>query len=125
MPESHSGSLAKQSHSDTTPESCWGCRKSSGGVSASFTDTRKKGCHGEGVPDVLQSTTSSTSHSYIVQCGTIPQFLDREALLPIGVCLVWLRVSIFSLGATLNYSIISNGLTFRLLWLIIPLSGRR
>ena len=32
---------------------------------------------GDGAPDVLQSTTSSTLLSFVVQVSTLPQFLDK------------------------------------------------
>ena len=34
-------------------------------------------------------------------------------LITIGLCLIWCRITIFSLGVTLCYSIISGGLTYR------------
>ena len=54
-----------------------GGRKYTGGsIPASSTDPRKKGSHGDGIPDALQLTTS-TSSSSVVQVGTLPKFLDQ------------------------------------------------
>ena len=80
---------------------------------------------GTGIPEVLQSTTLSASSSSVVQVGTLPQiFNQRKALLPKCLCLIWLKVTIFSLGAVLIFCIISNGLTSRLLQIIFLLSRK-
>ena len=52
-------------------------------------------------------------------------YINGEVLLPIGLCLIWLKVTIFSLGAILCNSVKSNGLRLRLLQLIILLCRRR
>ena len=50
-----------------------------------------------GIPDVLQYPTLSPSPSSVVQVGTLPQYLGlwKAELLP-SLCLIWLRVTIFS-----------------------------
>ena len=56
---------------------------------------------------------------------TLPKFfISGKALLPIGLCWIWLKVTIFSIGTTSHYSVISKSLTLRLLWFMIPLSRR-
>ena len=62
---------------DARTESCQGGSKSLENASASFTDSQKKVSHGGGIPDVLQSITSSTSSTSVVQVGTLPSFLDQ------------------------------------------------
>ena len=58
-------------------------RKSVGGASLSSDDSKKKGSHGDSIPEVLQSLTSSPSSSLVVQVGTLPKFLiNGEILLP-------------------------------------------
>ena len=52
-------------------------RKSSAAASVSSADCRMKGNHEIAFPDVLQSTTSSTSSLYVVQVGTLPRYLDQ------------------------------------------------
>ena len=70
-----------------------------------------RGAMGDSVPDVLQSTTSSSS---VVQVDTFSQFLNQwRSIFPTGLCFVWLRVTIFSLGLILPCSVMSSGL---LLW---------
>ena len=51
--------------------------------------TLRRGTMRNGIPDVLQSITLLTSSSSVVQVG---------ALLPIGLCLIWLKATIFFLG---------------------------
>ena len=68
--------MAKEAHLDTRTENHQGGLKSALGASASSTDSGKKGSHGDGVSDVLQSTTSSPSSSSVVQVGTLP-LLDQ------------------------------------------------
>ena len=77
MLESSDGFFTKKPDLDTRIESCKGGRKSSGGASGSSTNSRKKGSIGDGTSDVVQSITSSTSSSSIVQVGTLSQFLDQ------------------------------------------------
>ena len=48
-----------------------------------------------------------------------------EALLPIGLCIIWLRVTIFSIDALLHHYLSLNNVTIRLLQLIILLTRRR
>ena len=51
---------------------------------------RRRGVMGDYIPDVLQSLTSSSSSSSVVQVGTLPKLLDNgEVLFPIGLCLIW------------------------------------
>ena len=62
-----------ESHQDSDESSGHWCHGS--------TDSRKV-CHGDSIPYMLQSTTSSTSSSSIVQVGTFPRFkFSGEALL--------------------------------------------
>ena len=73
MSESSEDSIAEKPHSDPRTESCQSGRKSSsGGASGSVADSKKNGAVGDGIADVLQSTTSS-----VVQVGTLPHFLDQ------------------------------------------------
>ena len=44
--------------------------------SVSLADSAKKGGHGDKLPDVLQSTSSSPSSSSVVMVGTLPQSMD-------------------------------------------------
>ena len=49
---------------------------------------RRRGTIQDGIPDMVPSTTSSTSSSSIVQLGTLPWFwISGEALLLKGLCL--------------------------------------
>ena len=48
----------------------------------------------------------------------------RGALLPTGLCLIWLRVIIFHLDLVLPCSIVSSGSILRQLQVIIPLSRK-
>ena len=71
-------------------------------LSASSADARKKGAMGVGTPDVSQSTASSPSSSSVLQVCMLSHFwISGEALLQIGLCLIWYRVTIFSLGHVL------------------------
>ena len=48
---------------------------------------------GDGIPDVLQSTTFY--HPFIL-CRLVHHqkfYISGEALLPVGVCVMWLRVT--------------------------------
>ena len=74
-------------------------------MSTSSTDSRKKGAMGDGVPDMLHSTTSSPSSSSVAEVGTLPKMFrsNGQVLLTIGLHLIWLKVIIFHLGATLCY----------------------
>ena len=66
----------------------------------------------EGVPDMLQFLNLSPSSSYVVQVGTIPQFVDQwRNITSNKLCLIWSRIIIFSFGATLHYSMILGSLT--------------
>ena len=67
--------MAKKPHHDTEADSHQGGRKSAGGASTNSVDFRKKGSFGDGVPDVLQSLTSSSS--FVIQVGTLPKLLDK------------------------------------------------
>ena len=77
VPEFSGASLTRP-HLESRTEAHQGGRKSTGGsVSASSTDTRKKGHWGDSIPDVLPSTTSSSLSSSVVLVGTLPKFLDQ------------------------------------------------
>ena len=70
----------------------------------------KRGAVPDGIPDVLQCTASSASSSSVVQIGTLPQLLGHwRSITSDRFVLIWLKVTIFSFGAILHYSIISNG----------------
>ena len=72
---SSGASLAKRPHLESwTVAHQIGRESTSSSVSASSTDSMKKGSHGGWLPDVLQSTTSSLSSS-VVQVAMLPQFL--------------------------------------------------
>ena len=59
----------------------------------------RRGAIGIGIPDVLQSTASSSSSASVIQVGILSNFwIQGGALLPTGLCLIWFRVFIFSLG---------------------------
>ena len=61
----------------------------------------------DGITNVLKSTTLSPSSLSVVQVGTLPKFLEQwRGITSNRLCLILLIVTIFSLGATLNYSII-------------------
>ena len=76
-------------------------RKLVGGESRSSTDSRKKrSCGG---------WHSWCITVFVVQVGTFPNsWINGGALLPIGLCLMWWRFTIFSLCTTLHYSISSD-----------------
>ena len=49
------------------------------------------------ITDVLWSTSSSMSSSSVVQVGILPSLkINRNALLTIGLCIIGLKVTIFS-----------------------------
>ena len=110
MPECSGASLAKRPHLDSRIENCPGGKKSAGGsVSVSSADARKKGAMGVGTPDVSLSTAFSSSSSLVLQIDMLSHFwINREALLPTGLCLIWFRVTMFSLGHVLTFSVISG-----------------
>ena len=96
-----------------------------GGMSTFSLTLGRKEAVGDGSHDVLQSTTSSPSSYLLCTLVHLQGFqISEEALLPVGWCLIWLKDTIFGLGAGLYYSKLSYVLTLRLLWLIIPLSRR-
>ena len=64
------------------------------------------GAMSDGISDVLPSTPS-TSTSSVVQLVHFPNILiNGEVLLPICLCIIWLKFTIFSLSAITSYSII-------------------
>ena len=74
---SSGASLAKRPHLESGTETHPGGKKSAGGsVSASSAATRRKGAMGVSVPDVSQSSASSSS-SAVFQVGMFSQFLDQ------------------------------------------------
>ena len=82
---------------------------------------------GDGNPDVLHCCWLHKQHLHkLCRLVHFPSFfISGEALLPTGLCLICLKVTIFSLGAILYYAVISNGLKLRVLKIIILLSRRR
>ena len=72
--ESGGASLAKKPCPNTRTGSHLGGRKFNWDPSESSADSRKKGAMGNGVPDMLQSTTSSLTSSSVMQVGTLPKF---------------------------------------------------
>ena len=70
----------------------------------------RKGDFRVDAPDILHPTFSSSSSS-VLQVGILSHFwINEEALLPTGLCLIWFRVTIFSLGHILPDSMISSSL---------------
>ena len=91
VPEPGGTSFPKKPPLDRKSEGHQGGRKSMGGALISITDL----------------------HPYLL-CRLVPfltSWISKEALPLIGLCLIWCRVIIFSLGVTLHYSVISNSLT--------------
>ena len=84
MLESSGVSLPKKSHLDPKPDGCQGCKKSTGGISTSTTDSLKKGSHGDGTPDVPKSPSSS---SVVQLVPFLTYWISGEALLVIDLCL--------------------------------------
>ena len=84
-----------------------GDKKSAGGsVSASSADARKKGAMGVSTPHMSPSTASSSSLPLVLQVYMHSHFwINGEALLPTGLCLISFRVTIFSLGHALPSSV--------------------
>ena len=91
--------LAKKPHFKSRAEAHQCGRKSAGvSFSASFSDSRKKGSMGVGIPYVLQCTNSSSSSSSAAQVDILSQYLDHwGALLSTGLCFIWLRITNFCL----------------------------
>ena len=58
VPESGGASMVKKPPLDIRTDADQGGRKSAGGASTSSTQSRKKESHGDGLPDMLLSTTS-------------------------------------------------------------------
>ena len=68
-------SVAKKPHSDPRMESCQSGVKSLVMVHLPvLLILGRRGAMGDGIPDVLQSTTSLTSSSPVVQVGTVSTF---------------------------------------------------
>ena len=64
---------------------------------------------GVGTPAVSQSSASSSSSSLVSQAGMLSLFwINGEALLLTGLCIIWFRVTIFSLGHALSFSVTSE-----------------
>ena len=78
VPESSGVFLAKKPHLSTRTESHQVGKKAAREVSASFPNSRKKGSHGHNIPDVLESSISSSSSPSVVQVGTLPNFYIIE-----------------------------------------------
>ena len=79
---------------------------------------RREGAIEDDISDVLQSIISLTSRSSVVHIGILLHFkINEEASLPIGLCLIWLKSIISSLGSGLCCSII---FTSSILTLTIP-----
>ena len=122
-------SLAKKPHFGCGNEAHPSGKKSAGGsVSASSAETRRKGAMGLALlmcqsPQLLQPPHHL--HLQLFRLACFSNFLIHgEALHPIGMCLIWFRVTIFSLGLILPCSITSSNLMVRWLHLIIPLFRR-
>ena len=70
--------MAKMPLLDPRRENCQHGRKSSGdGAFPVLLPLRGKGAMGDGIPDVLQSTTSLTASLSVVQIGKLSHFLDQ------------------------------------------------
>ena len=64
------------------------------------------------VPESSASSASSSSTSAAFQVGMLFKFLiNGEVLHPTGLCLIWLWVTIFSLGPVLSCSMTSGNLS--------------
>ena len=81
----------------------------------------RTGAMGHGVPDVLQSTTSSSSFSPVVQVGTLPQLLDQWKSITSNRCVLSM-VKGLHLQLRFHPLLFHNikQLPLRLLQLIIP-----
>ena len=76
--QSSTAFLAKKPHLDTRTESCQGGRNTAFGLCVSSTDsTKQRSRWGDGVPDGIQSMTSSPSSSPVLQVGTLSNFSDQ------------------------------------------------
>ena len=83
---------------------------------------RRRGTMGDSVPNLLQSTSHHHLH-LLYRLVHFQNFLDHRRSITFNRCMInMVKVTIFSLGTIPFYSTISNVLTLRLLWLIIPLS---
>ena len=77
-------------------------------------DSKKKGSQGDGIPDGIQSTTSSISSSSVVWVGTLPHFLNQWRSITSNIlCLIWLKATISSFGSGLCWSVIPHGLALK------------
>ena len=126
LPGTSGASLAKRLHLESGNEAHLSGKKSAGGsVSTSSAETRRKRGMGVGAPDVQEfsaSLASSSSTSAAFQVGMLFKFLiNGEALHPTGLCLIWFRVTIFSLGPVIPCSMTSGDLMSRWWQLIILL----
>ena len=84
-------------------------RSAGGSVSASSTDARKNGAMGSAllICHIAQPPHHPQLQFFRLVC--FPNFwISGEALLLTGLCLIWFRITIFSLGHALPYSIISG-----------------
>ena len=85
-----------------------------------------KGSVGICAPDVLQSSTSSSSSSAVFQVGMLFKYFGQwKSITSNRLCLIWFGVIIFSLGPSSPCSITSDSSMSRWLQLIIPLFRRR
>ena len=91
-------SLAKRPQLEWGTETYPGGKKSAGGVSANSADARKKGPVGVSAPDVSQFTASSSLSSFFRLVCFLIFWISGEALFLTSLCLIWFRVTIFSLG---------------------------
>ena len=130
VPGTIGASLPKRPHLESGNEARPSGKKSAGGsVSTSSAESRRKRVMGVSTldaPGPSTSSSSSSSTSAAFQVGMLFKFLiNGEALLPTGLCLIWFRVTIFSLDPILPCSVTSSTLISRWLQLIILLFRRR
>ena len=113
MPWSSGASVAKRPHLESGTKTYPGGKMSAGGsVSASSVDTKKKGpwhsallmCHSPWPP------YHPNLQFFKLVCFPI-FWINEETLLLMGLCLIWFRVTIFSLDHTLLCSITSGSST--------------
>ena len=75
----------------------------------------RRGATKDNVFHEVQSTTSLTSSSSVVQVGILPQFLDQcRSITFKRFVLKMVKVTIFGLGVILNNSVIQTVLTLKL-----------
>ena len=107
VPDSKGDSVVKKPCLDTRSESHQVAGSQLGLRLPVLLTLGRRGAMGDGIPDVLQYVTYLHNPHLLCKVVHFQNFsVSGEALLPIGLCLIWLMVTIFSLDATIHYSII-------------------